>query len=59
MKSRRVHSNSQARAAGIRVPAAVVRVGVRQLGRRALDPSLPWEVQRRRLDRIARPTFLP
>jgi epsilon-lactone hydrolase len=36
----------------VRVPPAVVRQGVRQLGRRVLDPDLPWEVQRRRLDRL-------
>ncbi len=59
MKPRRAHRTSQASAGGIRVPPAVVRLGVRQLGRRVLDPSLPWDVQRRRLDRIARPTFLP
>jgi len=59
MKPRRAHRTSQASTGGIRVPPAVVRLGVRQLGRRVLDPSLPWEVQRRRLDRIARPTFLP
>jgi monoterpene epsilon-lactone hydrolase len=35
-----------------RLPPAVARLGVRQLGRRALDPALPWAVQRRRLDRL-------
>ncbi|HUJ05737.1 MAG TPA: alpha/beta hydrolase [Streptosporangiaceae bacterium] len=35
---------------GLRLPPAVVRLGVRQLGRRVLDPGLPWETQRRRLD---------
>jgi acetyl esterase/lipase len=59
MKPRRAHRTSQARAGRIRLPAAVVRLGVRQLGRRVLDPRLPWEVQRRRLERISRPTFLP
>jgi len=29
-----------------------MRAGMRQLGRRVLDPGLPWEVQRRRLDRL-------
>jgi epsilon-lactone hydrolase len=50
---------SHARAEGIRVPAAVVRLGVRQVGRRVLDPSLPWDVQRRRLERMTRPSMLP
>ncbi len=31
-----------------------MRPWVRQLGRRVLDPELPWEVQRRRLDRLMR-----
>jgi acetyl esterase/lipase len=44
---------------GLRVPSAVVRLGVRQLGRRCLDPALPWDVQRRRLDRLTRTTLLP
>jgi epsilon-lactone hydrolase len=50
---------SHARAGGIRMPAAVVRLGVRQLGRRVLDPSLPWDVQRRRLERLTRPSIQP
>ena len=37
---------------GVRVPPALARLGAQQLGRRALDPDLPWEVQRRRLDRL-------
>jgi acetyl esterase/lipase len=36
-----------------------MRPWVRQLGRRVLDPALPWEVQRRRLDRLARASPLP
>lgn len=43
----------------LRVPAAVVRLGVRQLGRRCLDPALPWEVQRTRLDQLTRTAVLP
>jgi epsilon-lactone hydrolase len=42
-----------------RVPAAVVRAGVGTLGRRCLDPSVPWPVQRARLDQISRPGVLP
>jgi epsilon-lactone hydrolase len=37
---------------GLRVPPALMRRGARQLGRLALNPDLPWEVQRRRLDRL-------
>jgi monoterpene epsilon-lactone hydrolase len=36
----------------VRVPPAVVRAGARQVVRRVLNPRLPWEVQRRRLDKI-------
>jgi acetyl esterase/lipase len=42
------------RGSGLHVPPALVRVGVRQLGRHVLDPGLPWRVQRRRLDKLAR-----
>jgi acetyl esterase/lipase len=34
----------------MRVPAPLFRLGARQIGRRVLNPDLPWEVQRRRLD---------
>ena len=44
---------------GLRVPPAVMRLGVRQLGRRCLDPALPWGVQRTRLDRLTRNSPLP
>jgi epsilon-lactone hydrolase len=36
----------------VRVPPALMRRGAQQLGRLALNPDLPWEVQRRRLDRL-------
>jgi epsilon-lactone hydrolase len=39
-------------AIGVRVPPAVVRLGARQVGRRVLNPDLPWQVQRQRLDRL-------
>jgi acetyl esterase/lipase len=42
-----------------RVPTAVLRLGVRQLGRRCLDPTLPWPVQRTRLDQFTRTSLLP
>ncbi len=45
---------SSQRGSGLRVPPAVMRLSIRQLGRHVLDPDLPWEVQRRRLDRVGR-----
>ncbi len=36
----------------VRVPPTLVRLGARQVGRRVLNPRLPWEVQRRRLDKL-------
>jgi monoterpene epsilon-lactone hydrolase len=38
----------------LHVPPTLVRLGARQVSRRAFDPSLPWAVQRRRLDRLVR-----
>jgi epsilon-lactone hydrolase len=43
----------------LRLPPALVRLGVRELGRRILDPGVPWEVQRRRVDRIMRASPVP
>jgi monoterpene epsilon-lactone hydrolase len=37
----------------------VMRAGARQLGRRCLDPALPWRVQRTRLHQLTRPFLLP
>ncbi|MGB6584137.1 MAG: alpha/beta hydrolase, partial [Streptosporangiaceae bacterium] len=37
----------------------VMRLGVRQLGRRCLDPALPWPVQRTRLDQLTGASLLP
>lgn len=36
----------------IRLSPAVIRLGAREIGRRVLNPALPWEVQRRRLNRL-------
>jgi acetyl esterase/lipase len=36
-----------------------MRLGVRQLGGRCLNPALSWQVQRSRLDMLDRPTRLP
>ena len=44
---------------GPRVPAAVMRFGARQIGRRCLDPALPWPLQRTRLDQLTRTSVLP
>ena len=43
----------------LRVPPAMMRAGARQLGRRCLDPALPWRVQRTRLAQLTRPFLLP
>jgi acetyl esterase/lipase len=43
----------------LRVPAPVLRLGVRQLGRRCVDPALPWQVQRNRLAQLSRMSLLP
>ena len=42
-----------------RVPPAVMRFGVRQLGRRCLNPALPWPVQRARLEQLGLAQRLP
>lgn len=44
---------------GLRVPPPLMRLGVRQLGRRCLNPALSWQAQRTRLGRLDRPTRLP
>jgi epsilon-lactone hydrolase len=44
---------------GLRVPPAIMRPVVGQLGGRALDPALPWPVQRTRLDQATRIALLP
>jgi monoterpene epsilon-lactone hydrolase len=42
-----------------RVPAAIVRAGMGQIGRRCLDPALPWPVQRARIDQLCRLVPVP
>ena len=44
---------------GPRVPAAIMRFGARQIGRRCLDPALPWPLQRTRLDQLTGTSVLP
>jgi len=41
------------------VPSALVRLGARLVSRRIHNPRLPWEVQRRRLDKLTEPWPLP
>jgi len=43
----------------IRVPPALVRLGAQLVSSRVLSPRLPWEVQRRRLDRLVASWPLP
>src|SRR5215472_3765085 len=43
----------------IHIPPVLMRLGARQLGRWVLDPGLPWEVQRRRLDQVSRGAPVP
>ena len=52
MTARRASPTRPPGTSGLRLPSALLRLGVRQLGRRVLDPDLPWEVQRQRLDRL-------
>ena len=59
MTHRRATGASRSRTSGLRLPPTVLRLGVRSLGRRVLDPGLPWEVQRRRLDRLGRGSPVP
>jgi epsilon-lactone hydrolase len=47
------------RTPGLRVPPAVLRQAIRQIGRRCLNPDLPWPVQRTRLDQATGTTPLP
>jgi monoterpene epsilon-lactone hydrolase len=44
---------------GPRLPPAVMRLGAREIGRRCLDPALPWPVQRTRLDQLTGMSLLP
>jgi len=43
----------------LRLPPAIMRLGMRQVGRRCLDPALPWPVQRTRLDQVTRISLVP
>ena len=47
------------RTAALRVPRALMRLGAQQIGRRVLDPTLTWDTQRQRLERLTRASVLP
>jgi epsilon-lactone hydrolase len=54
------HGKAGRRAVGRpHVPPAVLRLAARQIGRRCLDPALPWPAQRTRLDQLFRTSLLP
>jgi len=59
MTPRRASRTSSPPASGLRLPPVLMRLGVQQLGRHVLDPGLPWDVQRRRLDRLMRASPVP
>ncbi len=56
---RRADRKGTPRAPSLRLPPALMRAGIRQLGRRVLDPALAWEVQRRRFDQLMRTSPMP
>jgi acetyl esterase/lipase len=56
---RRAGRKGTSRAPSLRLPPALLRQGIRQLGRRVLDPALAWEVQRRRFDQVMRTSLMP
>ena len=47
------------RTGGPRVPSVVGRLVARQVGRYVLDPRLPWDTQRRRMDAFMRTLLVP
>ena len=50
---------SPRRASALRVPPTLMRLGARQIGRRVLNPSLAWDVQRQRLAKLTAASLLP
>jgi len=55
MTARRAYMESRR----VRVPPSVMRVGVRQLGRRCLNAAKPWAVQRARLEQLDKTVLMP
>jgi len=47
------------RTSALRVPPTLMRVGARQIGRRVLNPSLAWDTQRQRLEKLTAASVLP
>jgi hypothetical protein len=41
------------------LPPSLMRLGAAQIGRRVLNPDLPWPTQRKRLDRIMGTSPIP
>jgi len=59
MRTRRAGRTSPAHPGRLRLPPALVRLGLREFSRRVLDPSVPWEVQHRRVGQIMRASPVP
>ena len=59
MRARRAGRASPVHPARLRLPSALVRLGLREFSRRVLDPGVPWEVQRRRDGQIMRASPVP
>jgi len=59
MRTRRAGPTNPAHPARLRLPPALVRLGLREFSRRVLDPGVPWEVQRRRVGQIMRASPVP
>ena len=59
MRTRRAGRTSPAHPGRLRLPPALVRLGLREFSRRVLDPDVPWEVQRRRVGQIMRASPVP
>jgi epsilon-lactone hydrolase len=59
MRTRRASRLGPPGTSALGLPPALIRLGMRQLGRRVLDPGLPWEVQRRRLELAMRASLVP
>jgi epsilon-lactone hydrolase len=59
VSARRGGRAAVSQAGTFRVPPVLMRAGLRQLRRHVLNPALPWEVQRRRLDRVMSTSPLP
>jgi len=56
---REAWGRSVGRVSAFVVPPTLVRLGARLVSRRVHNPHLPWEVQRRRLDKLMGPWPLP